>query len=421
MTSYWIKTAVMPSFQKLEKSQRCEVVIIGAGMAGILLAYFLTQAGVNTIVLEAGKIGQGHTGHSTGKISALHHLKEYATWSENKARCFFEDEIESVQVYGQLVHDLKIDCDFSWMEHVYQDETVDLEILAKRFPEFKINRQDHQVILENQAQFHPLKFLAHLSKSLQIYEHSRVLEVHGHCVRTELAEIKAAWIVFACQFPFLKLSGMYGLKMHQESGYLSCLSEAGSLLKMYNGDVTMRPVSNQLLFGGLSSMTGKPSSKEQWDKMMDNYFPKARIEQRWTNNDTMTLDHLPYIGRYSLFHPYWLVATGFEKWGMTGSMLASRLLSAYILDKPMLHRSIYAPSRINGMMIKNFFSETGRKMKTYLSHPESPTCSHLGCPLVYNPLTDTYDCPCHGSRFDKEGKCICGPAQKNVNIIKKSG
>lgn len=421
MTSYWIKTAVMPSFQRLEKSRNCEVVIIGAGMAGILLAYFLTQAGVDTIVLEAGKIGQGHTGHSTGKISALHHLKEYTTLPKDKARCFFEDQLISVKTYGELINDLKIDCDFSWIEHNYQDETVNLEELARRFPEFKIDTQEHQASLEHQAQFHPLKFMAHLSNGLHIYEHSRVLEVHGHRVRTDLAEVKAKWIVFACQFPFLKLSGMYGLKMHQESGYLSCLSESSQLSKMYNGNVTMRPVSDRFLFGGLSSVTGEPVSQKQWDEILYDYFPKARIDQRWTNNDTMTLDHLPYIGRYSFFHSHWLVATGFEKWGMTGSMLASRLLSAHILNKPIPNSQIYAPARINKIVLKNFLSETGRKVKTYLSHPEAPICSHLGCPLVYNPLTNTYDCPCHGSRFDKEGKCICGPAQKDVKVTKKSG
>ncbi|HIU12970.1 MAG TPA: FAD-dependent oxidoreductase [Candidatus Fimiplasma intestinipullorum] len=418
MTSYWIKTAPMPSFEAIHGQHSCDVVIIGGGMTGILLGYFLKQAGKHSILLEADRIGMGHTGHSTGKISALHHLAEYVSLPFEKARAFFSDQLESVEKYAELVKMLQIDCGFKRITHIYQDKKVRLDQLANRFPEFEIDFADHQIALTNQAQFHPLQFLAALAPELKIYEQSRVLSVHGHTVRTQGAEVQARWIVFACQFPFLRFSGLYALKMHQENSYLASLDDSPSLETMYNGEVTMREVNDRLLFGGLASMTGDPLDKEAFDKLKQAHFPKSGILQRWANNDAMTLDHLPYIGKYSLFHPHWLVATGFEKWGMASAMLAASLLQEKIVHGAMRHRSLYAPGRLNRMSIKNAFGNMSRNLNAYLSHPEAPICSHLGCPLVFNPLTQTYDCPCHGSRFDRNGQLINGPAQKPIETKK---
>ena len=125
----------------------------------------------------------------------------------------------------------------------------------------------------------------------------------------------------------------------------------------------------------------------------------------------MSLDGIPYIGQYAKGLPNCYVATGFNKWGMTSSMVAAMLLSDMIREKENPCQELFDPSRsmIKPQLmlnvceaVKNLLTVTGKR------------CPHMGCALKWNETEHTWDCPCHGSRFDEKGKLIDNPAKKDT-------
>jgi len=141
------------------------------------------------------------------------------------------------------------------------------------------------------------------------------------------------------------------------------------------------------------------------------HYPDARITHRWAAQDCMSLDGVPYIGRYSAMTPNLYVASGFNKWGMTTSMVAAQLLTDIITGKKSPYEAVFSPSRsmlhaqlgVNAVeAVKNLLTVSPRR------------CSHLGCALKWNPQERSWDCPCHGSRFEENGRLIDNPATKNL-------
>ena len=129
----------------------------------------------------------------------------------------------------------------------------------------------------------------------------------------------------------------------------------------------------------------------------------------WAAQDCMSLDHIPYIGQYSARTGELFTATGFNKWGMTGSMVAAQLLCDLVQGKKNEFADIFSPSRcickpqllVNGFeTVTNLLSFTGKR------------CPHLGCALKWNPAEHSWDCACHGSRFDEQGHVLDNPANE---------
>ena len=127
----------------------------------------------------------------------------------------------------------------------------------------------------------------------------------------------------------------------------------------------------------------------------------------------MTLDGIPYIGQYSKRTPDFYVATGFNKWGMTSSMVAAKLLTDMILGKKNDYVSVFSPSR--SIIRPQLASNAGHAIINLLT-PTAPRCPHVGCALKYNKQEHSWDCPCHGSRFDEDGKLLDNPATKDKKI-----
>ena len=141
------------------------------------------------------------------------------------------------------------------------------------------------------------------------------------------------------------------------------------------------------------------------------FYPKSKIIRRWATQDCMTLDKIPYIGQYSRNTPNLFVATGFNKWGMTSSMVAAEVLTNLVQRKPNPYGDIFSPSRsmLHGQLGINLL-ESAKNLLT----PTAPRCPHLGCALKWNKQEHSWDCPCHGSRFEENGKLIDNPATGNL-------
>ena len=433
MKSIWNETASLPEFAPLEGDVSTDVLIIGGGLAGILCAYELQQAGVDCILVEKDRICRGVTGNTTAKITAQHGLiygKLTGTYGIETAAQYFEANRQALERYRTLCSG--IDCDFEDADSlVYSAEDErklerELRILLRLGAEADFVKKTDLPIktagavrLWHQAQFHPLKFVAGITKDLNIYEHTAVHSFDGRGYVTNRGRIRAKKTIVATHFPIWNKHGGYFLKMYQHRSYVLALEGAPKVDGMYVSDrengLSFRNWGDFLLLGGGSHRTGKQGGGwAELERFAWLHYPGAKIKAMWATQDCMSLDGVPYIGRYGKDTPELLVATGFNKWGMTSSMVASQLLRDLVLEKNNPYQQVFSPQRsiLHPQLAKNA-AESAVNLLT----PTTPRCPHLGCALKWNPQERTWDCPCHGSRFEKDGKVLDGPA---TGDIKKS-
>ena len=126
----------------------------------------------------------------------------------------------------------------------------------------------------------------------------------------------------------------------------------------------------------------------------------------------MTLDGMPYIGRYSEKTRRLYVATGFHKWGMTSAMVAAQVLTDLIQGRESRFERLFSPSR---SILHPQLAANAAQSAVGLLTP-GPRCPHMGCVLKYNRQEHSWDCPCHGSRFTREGKLINNPATDDKKL-----
>ena len=428
--SIWTKTTDLPLFPNLSGAVKTDVLIIGGGMAGLLCAYELKQAGVDCLVIEADRIGRGVTAGTTAKITSQHGLcytKLVRKFAPELARGYWSANQGALERYRELAQ--RIPCDFETKDNfIYslEDTAVldeELEALhAAGIPAELVHRLPlpvptaGAVCFRNQAQFHPLKFLAGIVKELNIREHTRAFKIEKGRVWTNQGCIRAKKILVATHFPIWNRWGLYFVKQYQSRSYMLALEGAKNVDGMYldasGHGFSFRSHGDILLLGGGGHRTGKESTG--WAPMEDfarTHYPQAREAARWAAQDCMTLDGIPYIGQYSPRTPWLYVATGFNKWGMTGSMVAAQLLRDQMLGRQNPYARIFDPCR---SMLHPQLAVNALESAAHLLKPTAPRCPHLGCALEWNPREHSWDCPCHGSRFSESGNLLDNPAKRNM-------
>lgn len=429
MDSIWKRQVDLPHFDSLKGNIKTDVLIIGGGMAGILCAYFLQQAGVEYVLVEGKTICAGITQSTTAKLSAAHGLiydRLLRQEGKEKAKLYLEANQRAVQKYAELCKG--IDCNFEEKKsYVYsldnrkklEDEVKALQILgcdAGLAESVDLPFQTvGAVCMERQAQFHPLKFIAKIADGLNIYENTFVTELAEHTAVTATGNVIYKRVIFATHFPIDNKHGMYFLKMYQHRSYVIALENAGNIDGMYVdealGGMSFRSYENYLLLGGGSHRTGKQGGNwHELERFANRYYPGAVQRYAWATQDCMTLDGMPYIGAYAKHMPDGFAATGFNKWGMTSSMVSAMLLTDLILEKKSPYTEVFDPSR--SIWKPQLFFNIWEALVNLLT-PSKNRCPHLGCTLKWNAAERTWDCPCHGSRFDTEGKVLDNPANGN--------
>ena len=426
MYSIWSKTAQRPHFKALDRDVATDVLIVGGGLAGILCAFRLEQAGVDYVLVEADKIGNGITGNTTAKIT-LQHGRIYddliRTFGVETARLYLEANRRALEQYRQLCR--TIDCDFqecdSFVYSLDNREKIKREVAALHklgFPARLVTELPlpfsvaGAVQVGRQAQFHPLKFLFSVAKPLRIFENTNVLELRPGGAITNNGKIAAKKILITTHFPFLNKHGAYFLKLYQHRSYVLALENAPELKGIYVDEAEMglsfRRCGEWLLLGGGSHRTGKKGGGwRELEAFARRYYPDAREVCRWATQDCMTLDGIPYIGSYAKHTPHLYVATGFNKWGMTSAMVAADLLADRVLGKANPFEKVFSPNRT---ILRPQLAVNAAESIVGLLTPTVPRCPHLGCALKYNPQEHSWDCPCHGSRFAEDGKLLNNPA-----------
>ncbi len=424
--SIWSDTVKLPNFDKLKEDISTDVLIIGGGLCGILCAYFLKKAGVRCVLVEGNTIASGTTKNTTAKITSQHGLV-YSNLIKKKgiyvAKLYLAAHQSALREYENLCKD--IDCDFtkqsSYVYSVDDRGKIENELNALNRMGFEASFKDDTelpfkiegaVCFKNQAQFNPLKFIYEISKGLDIYENTFVKEIISGKAITNEATIKADSIIVATHFPFINKHGNYFMKLYQERSYVSAFKNTQALKGMYldesKSGFSFRSCNDVLLIGAGNHRTGKDSLAWQpIDEFAKKHYPKAKLCYQWATQDCMSLDSIAYIGQYSKSTQNLYVATGFNKWGMTSSMLSAMILRDMIIGKENEFKNIFTPSR---SMLKPQLAINAFESACNLAIPTKRRCPHLGCALRWNKNEHTWDCPCHGSRFQSNGKLINNPA-----------
>ena len=391
MKSVWSESCKFRKREALNKDIKTDVLVIGAGIAGILTAYMLKQKGREVVLIDAAEIASGNTKNTTAKITSQHDLiysKLITEFGEEKARQYAKANELAIKKYKEIIEDKRIECDFEEKPaYVYSLNEVDVlkeeveaaknlgidaEFVQEANLPFKINGA---VKFNNQAQFNPLKFLKGISNELVIYENTRALEIKENLVVTSGGNITANNIVVATHYPIMNAPGYYFMKMHQERSYVLALENTSEIDGMYidinKEGYSFRTYNNLLLLGGISHRTGENEEGGSYDKLRKvakELYTKAKEKYYWSAQDCMTIDGIPYIGRYSSETPNIYVATGFNKWGMTSSMVSAMIISDMILEKENDFSEIFSPRRFDlSLSINNIANDLIETAKNFIA------------------------------------------------------
>lgn len=467
----------LPRYPSLTERLISDVAVVGGGMAGILTAYSLRKAGLRVVLLEEKRLAGGVTSRSTAKISAQHGMfceRLLREFGEHLARKYVMAQLHAVRQYRELADSLQIRCQMTEQtSHICtQSNEQELsrecaaalllgapaELRSIQTPFFSAMKA---LCFTGQASFEPIPFLTALLPGLAIYESSPVHDIRGHRVCCSGGSVEAAHIVVATRYPMLERWGNYHSRLRQEQQYLLALHGAPHLDGWYSdidarGWSLQQMGSNLVISGGLHRCGENPgNSYRRLRALAKCWFPEAQEIKAWSSQDCVTLDGIPYIGRYSMATPYLHVAAGFGRWGMTNSMVAATLLTAEIMGKNYPYADAFSPARLLpsasaeaaaesvmytiGGKLRRLFADVkhdvsaiepghggiirrcGRLYGIYreengLLHAVTPVCPHRGSALVWNDEEKTWDCPCHGSRFDAVGRPLYHPAHAALNI-----
>lgn len=474
MKSIWSKSVSMPHFESLENDLESDAVIIGGGMAGLLTAYMLKEKGVDAVILEAAEICSGQTANTTAKITCQHGLiykRLIDAFGEKNAQKYAQSNADAIDEYERIIDKEGIKCSFERLPS-YLYTFSDIKAVEQEYKSTKklgietYLTEDIRLpvkikaalYFENQAQFNPLEFASAIARKLKIYENSAAVYDGEGSVTANGRKIMAKHIVIASHYPFIDSAGFYFLKMHQARSYVMAFEDCGDIGGMYYGidpgTLSFRNYGGLLIASGSSHRTGE-SEGDEFAKItakVKAIFPKAGEIARWSAQDCMPPDSVPYIGRYSEKLCNFYVASGFQKWGMTSAMTAAEIISDMICGKENENAEVFSPERgfaaascelvrnglhtADALVLKKLKSPSksvsqlkngegdivrynGKTVAAYkdengIIHAVSPNCTHLGCRLSFNSELKSWDCPCHGSRFDIEGRVIDNPALKNL-------
>ncbi|MBO5462061.1 MAG: FAD-dependent oxidoreductase [Clostridia bacterium] len=430
MESIWKKTAELPQFAKLEKDIKTDVLIIGGGIAGLLTAHFLTEKGAECIIVEKDRICNKTTANTTAKITLQHGLcydKIFKSYGYDVTKAYYEANLSALKEYEKL--SAKIHCDYGKKDN-YVYSLNDRKVLESELKTLEKIGCDADFIehlplplstvgavrVKNQAQFHPLKFISKIAENLEVYENTFVRKISENEAVTDNCKITFEKAVIATHFPFINNHGGYFIKLYQHRSYVIALENVPDVKGMYVDEsdkgLSFRNHENLLILGGGSHRTGKKGGN--WAELREfrriNY-PQAKEVAFWATQDCMSLDSIPYIGEYFNNAQNLYVASGFNKWGMTGSMVSAMILSDIITDKENPYAFAFNPQR---SILKPQLLVNGFESVVNLLTPTAKRCPHLGCALKWNKEEHSWDCPCHGSRFTENGKLLDNPANGDI-------
>lgn len=499
--AYWLQNTGLSTYPKLQEDIDTEVAIIGGGMTGITSAYLLAKEGKKVVLLEAGRILNGTTGHTTAKLTAQHGLiydELLSHFGKEQTQAYYQANAEAMKFVRDLVNQQQIDCDFSVEDaYLFTNSQQEMQKLINEYEAYEklgITEREYKtsmpipveakaaVVMRNQAQFHPVKYLRHLVEEFTklggtIYEHTTAVDIEeGNKPRVTTRDgfkVSCQHMIVCSHTPFYDVKGFYFSRLSISRSYVLAVKTeqefpGGMYINVEQPTRSLRYTEMNgerlVLFSGDRHKTGHDKNPHQHYEALEDFAEKTfgikEIPYRWSAQDPATLDKIPYIGNYSATLSNIYVATGYRKWGMTNSTNAARLMTDLILERDNPYKDVFDPSRFHADPdVKKFISVNAQVAKELVKgklelpsvrpeelknnegaavlingeragaycdengelHLVDTTCTHMGCELEWNNGDRSWDCPCHGSRFSYQGEVLDGPAELPLKRISENG
>ena len=482
--TYWSASAGATGFPPMSGDLAVDIAIIGGGIVGITTARLLKDAGLTVAVLEAHRVGGQVTGKSTAKISSQHgtiYQTLESKFGESQARLYGAAQEGAIRRIRELAAQHGIDCDLvEQSAYLYTRDAQGVAKLEKEFdaaqrlglPATLVRQTDlpYPVLaalrFDAQAQFHPIKYVAGLARTLpgggsHVFEHTCVLDWEPQRIITQHGSVRARHVVMATHLPLGQVGLYYAqayaqaepviaapMRRPPQGMYLSVDTPSHSLRThtAAYGTVYAIAAGNSFKPGHTDDERQSFADLERW---LLTSFDAAPVQYRWVNEDYSAMDGAPFIGWSSSPDDGYLVATGFNAWGITNGTVAAAVIADLVAGRESPWTDAFPPSRIKPLAGgPKFVQETletaahlvggylarrptsydelapgdaaimqidGKKVAAYRDeagalHAVSAVCTHMGCILGWNECDRTWDCPCHGSRFDLQGEVLHGPA-----------
>lgn len=496
MNSYWEEERKNHDlFEEIKEDKKVSVCIIGGGLTGLQTAYNLSDK-LDVVILEKDRICGSTSGKTTGKITSQHGVfYDYLINSQSKefAKMYLEANEKAIQNIKDIIEKEEIECDLEEeSSYVFTKQETKLDMIKneqKAVDKLQKEKSDYVKEIElpteisgaiefkNQAQFHPLKYAYGLAKAIikndgKIYENTKVTDIkrenEKYVVYANKNKVIADYVVLATRYPIMNVPGYYFLKMYQSTSYAMVFDAKkklfdGMYISYETPNVSFRTIRDGdrklLLAVGYDYKTGTEELRDGYQRLeviVRKMYPDAEVLYKWTAEDCISLDKIPYIGQYSSIMKNLYIATGFNKWGVTSSNVAANIITDKILQKENKYEEIFKSTRIEpiknrqemgdmlkeanksillsrfkipkeeldnikigeGKIIKIDNTKVGvYKSKTGEIYKVKPICTHLGCELYFNNIEKIWECPCHGSKFTYDGKSIEVPSNKDLKTF----
>jgi len=493
--SYWMATSPETGFPPLDGDGRVDVTVIGGGIAGITTAFLLKQAGLTVALIESRRIVTGATGYTTAKITSLHRLI-YADlidrFGSRKARQYADANQAGIEKVVSLVREYNIPCSFARKPaYTYADSEESREAVAAEADAARSlglpatfteevplpGRTYGAVVLDNQAQFHPRNYLLLLAGHLPgegsyVFETTRATGLEeqkdGVTVKTDRGSLTSDYAVLATHYPIYDRHGAYFARMRPSRSYalgirlgepfpdgifINAAGPVHSWRSQPAGEGELVIVTGEVHDTG--TVTDTRAHYRALERYARSVYPVRSVDYRWSAQDYITADRVPYIGPIAEGHDRVYVATGFGKWGMAAGTAAGMIITDLIRGRTNPWAEVFEPARFReqparpGWVQKSLESaggaievDAGRFDREVAAIPAregrvvefdgqkvaiyrdgegrvttlDPTCMHMACTVAWNNAEETWDCPCHGSRYDAGGRVIESPTVRDLKV-----
>lgn len=465
--SIWNKDAKTYEKRALNENKEVDTLIIGAGITGLTLGYYLKDE--NIMIVDASKFGYGTSLNSTAKITYMQGIL-HKTGNPKK---YLESQMDAIKDLVDIINKEKINCDLiktpsylfaltnGEVKNIRKEENIlkknGIKVTKEKLPSKITNYAS--ICVSDTYTFNVYKYLDALyqilNKNIPIYENTRILKIEKnndeYICYGEKYHIKCKRVVIACHYPFFLYPFVLPLKSYIEKSYIviskvkenknfSCISTKPIYSCRFYED---KGNIYQISLSESHNTAIKQNDAYHFSRVKEIFnLENESIIMEYSNTDIMTFDNMPYIGeiKKNIF-----VATGYNTWGMTNGVMGAKILSDLILGKKNRYKDLFDPKRFSFIklpyflisQIKSYFGPKILKNKpwyknvtikgdiaTYIDkdgkeHAVYNKCPHLGCNLIFNEVEETWDCPCHSSRFDKDGKCIKGPSKYDITYKKQ--
>ena len=483
----------LPAYPTLDADISCDVCVVGAGIAGLSVAYRLTQEGRRVVLVCDGEVGGGETGRTTAHLSSVLDDRYYELerlHGERGARMAADSHTAAINAIEEIVRKEQIECDFLRLDgylielpgaslaNLQREQDAarraglsGVELVSAPALPFEVAGA---LRFPRQAQFHPLKYLCGMAKAItgnggRIFAHTHITEVKGgqtaHVISTTGLRVQAAAVVVATNAPINDMVTMHTKQAPYRTYVIGVQLPRNTFAPMLLWD-NLDPYHylrlaresadapyDLLIVGGEDHKTGQNADPgaalERLEAWTREHFPSAgKVAYRWSGQVLEPVDGIAFIGHNPADESNVYIVTGESGNGMTYGTIAGILIADLIVGKPNDWATLYDPRRktlraagefahanlnvaaqyrdwvTSGEVASEDSIEPGRgaivrkglrKLALYRDqagqvHSFSAVCPHLGCIVQWNPLEKSWDCPCHGSRFDALGQVITGPA-----------